>query len=160
VSKSFKCFLLFLLALVPNAANSPFLFKAIGAAYDGSADPARQAAALRWYRQAAERGDAGAAVILGSAFFIGRGVPQDWTLAVIWWRQAANEGDTDAEFLLSQAYCNGIGMPVDEPHAQQWWQRAAAHGNPAAQANQPSACYGPPKRQRHPGSRRLPDAQI
>jgi len=49
------------------------------------------AKALRWNRQAAERGHAGAQCSLGVGFFKGQGVKQDHAAAAQWYRKAADQ---------------------------------------------------------------------
>ena len=50
------------------------------------------AEAVRWYRKAAEQGDADAQCMLGVAYENGRGVKQDASEAVWWYRKAAEQG--------------------------------------------------------------------
>ena len=50
---------------------------------------------MKWYRQAAEQGQANAQANLGSAYSAGRGVRQDDTEAVKWFKKAAENGSAD-----------------------------------------------------------------
>jgi TPR repeat protein len=54
------------------------------------------ARAVKWYRKAAERGDAEAQSVLGRAFALGEGVKRDVRKAVFWYRKAASQGDKTA----------------------------------------------------------------
>ena len=54
------------------------------------------AAALEFYRRAAELGNASAQNSLGRMFELGDGVPQDEANAIKWYRQAAEQGHPDA----------------------------------------------------------------
>ena len=65
--------------------------------YDnGEGVPQDDAEAVRWYRLAADQGDARAQVILGGMYDNGRGVPQDDAEAVAWTRKAAEPGRATA----------------------------------------------------------------
>ena len=48
--------------------------------------------AVRWYRMAAEQGDANAQFNLGVMYDNGEGVSEDDVEAVRWWRLAAEQG--------------------------------------------------------------------
>ena len=54
------------------------------------------AEAVRWYRKAAEQGDAAAQRFLGGMFDIGQGVPQDYVQAHMWLNLSANQGNENA----------------------------------------------------------------
>jgi hypothetical protein len=53
-------------------------------------------AAAKWYRLAAEQGDASAQLNLGEIYLKGQGVTQDYTRAYMWWEIAASQGDENA----------------------------------------------------------------
>ena len=53
------------------------------------------AVALKWYRMAAEQGDADAQTDLGIMYDNGFGVPQDYAEALKWYRKAAEQGYAD-----------------------------------------------------------------
>ncbi len=61
--------------------------------YDnGEGVPQDYAEAVKWYRLAAEQGDASAQYNLGIMYINGKGVPQDYAEAVKWYRLAAEQG--------------------------------------------------------------------
>ncbi len=67
--------------------------------YDnGQGVPQDYAEAVKWYRMAAEQGDAKAQSNLGFMYDNGQGVPQDYAEAAKWFRLAAEQGDADAQF--------------------------------------------------------------
>jgi hypothetical protein len=66
----------------------------------GPAGP-NYAEAMRWYRSAAERGDAQAQYNLGFLYAGGFGVPQDLAQARIWMQKAAAGGAEDAKKWLA-----------------------------------------------------------
>jgi TPR repeat protein len=88
---------------------------------------------MRWWRKAADQGDAGAQTNLGLAYSHGKGVTQDHEEAVRWWRKAADQGNAEARTNLGLAYANGEGVPQDHAEAVRWWSRAADQGNALAQ---------------------------
>ena len=60
------------------------------------------AEAAKWYRKAAEQGDAAAQYNLGIMYEEGTGVKQDFAEAAKWYRKAAEQGDTEAAAALKQ----------------------------------------------------------
>ena len=103
--------------------------------------------AIRWFRRAAEQGDAAAQALLGDGsaqfniglmYAFGRGVQQDHYEAVRWYRRAAEQGFADAQ-LLGVSYDQGQGVPQDCAEAVRWYRRAAEQGLADAQYNLPAA---------------------
>ena len=86
----------------------------------------------KWYREAAEQGDAEAQASLGALYEHGAGVPQDYAEAVKWDRKAAEQGDGGGQFLLGGLYEKGLGVPEDYVIAYMWCNLAAAQANPLA----------------------------
>jgi TPR repeat protein len=95
-------------------------------------DARDRSAAARWYRQAAERGHAKAALALALLYKNGDGIARDLPAAVQWLAAAATAGDAHAMFLLSNAYADGEGVPADPRQARALLERAADHEYPAA----------------------------
>ena len=69
--------------------------------------------AVKWYRLAAEQGDATAQYNLGIMYDNGQGVPQDYKEAIKWYRLAAEQGNAKAQYNLGAMYDNGEGVPQD-----------------------------------------------
>jgi TPR repeat protein len=88
--------------------------------------PQDYAAAMSWYRKAADQGNAPAQFNLGFMYFNGLGVPQDDAAAASWYRKAADQGDTAAQFSLGVMYLQGEGVPQDYVSARLWFNLAAA----------------------------------
>ena len=65
--------------------------------------PEDDAEAVRWFRLAAEQGDAYAQYNLGRMYANGEGVPEDFVEAVAWYRKAAEQGHVEAHRLVSQS---------------------------------------------------------
>ena len=59
---------------------------------------------VKWFRMAAEQGNAEAQYNLGLMIIRGTGARQDGTEAVSWLTTAAEQGNVDAQFLLGQVY--------------------------------------------------------
>ncbi len=83
---------------------------------------------MRWYRLAAEQGDAGGQGALGNMHRYGQGVPQDYVEAVRWYRLAAEQGDAIGKGALGFMYENGQGVPQDYVLAHMWFNLGAAQG--------------------------------
>ena len=94
---------------------------------------------MRWYRLAAEQGEAGAQGNLGYMYRNGRGVPEDDVEAVRWYRLAAEQGEAIAQANLGFMYHTGEGVPEDIVLAYMWYNLAAAQGNEIAQENKDRA---------------------
>ena len=62
--------------------------------------------AAKWFRLAAEQGNADAQFFLGSVYDFGQGVPQNYVLAYAWYNLAAAQGEehasTNKEILRSE----------------------------------------------------------
>ena len=93
--------------------------------------PPDAAAAVAWYRRAAEQGDARAQYNLGGMYREGRGVPQDAAGAVAWYRRAAEQGHVRAQYNLGGMYAEGLGVPPDAVEALMWLTIAAARSTGA-----------------------------
>jgi TPR repeat protein len=89
------------------------------------------AAALSELKPLAEQGNADAQFNLGSLYYQGRGVPQDYDEAVRWMRKAAEQGHVFAQATLGSIYAEGVqGMiQKDYPQALMWLVFAAAQGD-------------------------------
>jgi TPR repeat protein len=85
--------------------------------------------AARWFRLAAEQGDASAQVNLGVMYAHGRGVPHDDKEAAKWYRLAAEQGRASAQFNLGLMYANGQGVPQNLIQAHMWFNLVAASGD-------------------------------
>lgn len=68
----------------------------------GTYSPRDVAAAVHWYRRAAEDGHAGAQYVLGTLYLDGIGVERDRATGVSWLQRAAQQGHADARALLGR----------------------------------------------------------
>lgn len=87
------------------------------------------AEAAKWYRKAAERGDADSQFALGLMYENGDGVPEDYAEAAKWYRKAAKQGDADAQHNLAEKYYWAEGVAGDESEAAKWYRLAAEQGH-------------------------------
>jgi len=111
---------------------SPRLIYQLGRAYDANKELAQ---AVKWYREAAERGYAAAQGSLGLMYGSGEGVEQNDSEAFKWFHLAADQGYSVAQSQMGRFYFNGLGVKQDSVKAAMWFRRAAQQGYPEAQAN-------------------------
>jgi len=83
----------------------------------------------RWFRKAADLGDATAMLNLGAMYQLGNHVKEDLEKAVYWYRIAAEKGNPSAMYNLGRMYERGHGVPKDLAKAKELYQKAAAKGN-------------------------------
>ena len=84
---------------------------------------------MKWYRKAAEQGDALAQYNLGGMYDEGQGVPQNDVEAAKWYRRAAEQGIANAQYNLALMYHDGLGVPLDYVQAFKWFDIAARGGD-------------------------------
>jgi TPR repeat protein len=105
---------------------------------EGDGVPKNDAEAVKWFRMAAEQGDAGsrfgvvtAQFYLGIMYVNGWGVPQDFPEAVKWYRMAAEQGHALSQYALGILYRAGAFgvVPQDLVQAYAWFNIAATQGN-------------------------------
>jgi TPR repeat protein len=96
--------------------------------------------AVKWFKKAADLGDADAQWEVGFAYDRGQGLPQDKDLAESWYRRAAasyqNEaerGEAASQSRLAAMYQAGEGVPRDAAKAEEWYGKAAASYGKAAE---------------------------
>jgi len=108
----------------------------LGQAYAGGEGvPQDFAAALKLYRQAADRGLAAAWFSLGMAHELGQGVTANLEEAFKHYLKAAERGYAAAQFNVGNMYANGAGVPQNLFEAAVWFRQAADAGVPEAQFN-------------------------
>jgi TPR repeat protein len=84
---------------------------------------------VRWYRKAADQGNATAQNNLGKIYEDGLGVREDWVEAVRWYRKSAEQGFADGQFNLGRAYQFGMAVPQSRQEAIRWFDKAGDQGN-------------------------------
>ena len=80
------------------------------------------AEAVRWYRLAADQGDASGHFNLGMMYANGLGVPQDDVEAARWWRLAADQGVAEAQSNLRvvEARMTAEQIAESQRRAREW----------------------------------------
>lgn len=93
--------------------------------------PENAAAAVREVRPLAEQGDAQAQFNLGSLYYQGLGVAQDYQEAVKWLTKAAEQRHIHAEVTLGGILADGVQGVITKnyPQALMWFIFAAAQGD-------------------------------
>ncbi|HSW52134.1 MAG TPA: tetratricopeptide repeat protein, partial [Sulfuricaulis sp.] len=86
--------------------------------------------AVKWYRRAAEQGDADGEHGLGQMYATGEGVKRDMTQALRWITRAAEKNHLPAITALAATYEKGAQEVAPDPErARHWYQRAADLGD-------------------------------
>ena len=83
----------------------------------------------------AKQGNTIAQYFLGSVYFLGRGLAQNYTEAMKWYRKAADQGYAEAQVAVGFMYSDGRGVPKDEKEAVKWYRKAAEQGYAEGQFN-------------------------
>ena len=71
-------------------------------------------------------------ILIGFAYFIGRGVEQNYESAFEWYMKAAEKGDKHAQNNVGLFYERGRGCEIDLVQAMHWYQKSAAKENQSA----------------------------
>ena len=66
--------------------------------------------AVKWYRLAADQGNADAQKAMGNMYNAGKGLLQDYAKAASWYRLASEQGNAQAQYNLGIMYENGLGV--------------------------------------------------
>ena len=140
-----------------EAGYKPWYFEAGKEFASGEIVPEDMKEAAKWFRLAADHGDAAAAFFLGGCYLDGSGVPKDdWrayrlmiqsnnggseiarqalNALVQTFQDDAEKGDPTAQFFLGAAYENGFAVDLDYTKALKWYRKAAAQGHVGAQTH-------------------------
>ncbi|MBL1143193.1 MAG: sel1 repeat family protein [Proteobacteria bacterium] len=86
-------------------------------------------------RPLATQGDADAQYQLGTLYYSGKDVKQDYSQAALWYRRAAQQGSVDAQYSLGNMFLMGEGIVQDDEQAAQWYAMAAEQGHSSAKHN-------------------------
>lgn len=101
----------------------------------GDGPPEDEKEWAKYYRVAAQKGDADAQFKLGWIYDTGHYVPEDNIEAVRWYRTAAEHGHSFASFNLGVKYSIGEGVPLNYKEAAKWYRIAAEQRSATAQYN-------------------------
>jgi TPR repeat protein len=100
-----------------------------------SQKPPKPQEALKWFRQASDKGSPAAPQNIGAMYAAGFGVPKHLSAAARWSRSGAERGFAPAQNSLGQLYENGQGVPQDFAEALKWYRLAADQKHAGAQSN-------------------------
>src|SRR5471032_2588092 len=81
----------------------------------------------------AEAGDKMATRQIAEAYYLGKGVDQDFKLAAQWYEKLAKQGDVRAQTSLGLIYARGYGVEKNMQLALKWLNLAAIQRDPGAQ---------------------------
>jgi uncharacterized protein len=84
-----------------------------------------EAAAMAWFRKAAEQGHANGQFSLAGLYY-GR---KEYSPAALWYRRAAEQGNSLAQIRLARLYAEGSGLARDDVQAFKWFAVAAMRGS-------------------------------
>ena len=99
------------------------------------APPGDPVEAVKWFRMAAEQGNAKAQFQLAHAYEHGRGVQKNYAAAFEWYSKSAQLGFASAQLNLGSAYEHGRGVNTNFPKAFECYLKAAEQGLAYAQFN-------------------------
>ena len=77
----------------------------------------------------AERGWAPAQCQLGTCYYYGKGVQQNYYKAFEWYTKAASQGNATAQYNMGTCYLYGYGTTRNTAKAIEWYTKAANQGN-------------------------------
>ena len=83
---------------------------------------------MKWFIKATEQGHADAINNVGVAYYLGQGVPKNYTEALKWFQKAADQSYAGAQLNLGIMNYKGEGLPRDYVKAYVWVNLAAAQG--------------------------------
>ena len=81
----------------------------------------------------AKNGDAQAQFNLGYAYYLAKGIDNDYSKAVKWFRKSAEQGNSQAEYHLGFMYYMAYGVERDYNEALKWYRKSAEQGNSEGQ---------------------------
>ena len=85
--------------------------------------------AVKWYRKAADQGNAPGEHLLGWMYLNGDGVEQDLNQAHEWIRKSAEQGYAAAQCDYGLLFLDGVGVPQDNAAAFKWFSLATEQGS-------------------------------
>ena len=83
-----------------------------------------EAAAMAWFRKAADQGHAGGQFSLASLYY----ARKEYGPAASWYRRSAEQGNALAQIRLARMYAEGPGLARDDVQAYRWFAVAATRG--------------------------------
>jgi TPR repeat protein len=121
-------------ALKARAPQDPASASLLGQFFESREGGEDYAEAARWYKSAAERGDAVAQNNLGALHHDGKGVPRSDADALRLYSDAARTGYAIAQYNYALMLGRGRGTVVDVSGMLEWLRKSSAQNYPRAQA--------------------------
>ena len=118
-----------------NSSIEYGLYKGLNFYYGQHGAVKNYAEAIKYFRDAANNGNANAQYHLGRMYVNGCGVEKDEMEAAKWFRKAAEQGDESAQCYIGWMYGAGRGVAKDEVEAVKWYRKAAERGHAHSQYN-------------------------
>ncbi len=87
------------------------------------------AAAMWWFRSAADKGCHTACSLIGWLHRAGMGVPKDPAVGLTWYHKAAAAGDAWAMHVIGLIHEKGQGVPASPAEGRAWYRKAAEAGH-------------------------------
>jgi TPR repeat protein len=87
---------------------------------------------VKWFRTAANEGNAEGQYQLGYLYGDGEGVPENQPEALRWFQKSADQGNPKAEYQLGVYLARGWSTNQSYPEALSWFRKAAERGHPDA----------------------------
>jgi TPR repeat protein len=87
---------------------------------------------MKFFRSAADQGNAEGQFQVGSLYELGEGVEKDRAEALRWFRQAASQGNPKAEYRIGVAFAKAWNIKQDYAEALAMFRKAAEQGHPEA----------------------------
>ena len=78
--------------------------------------------------QKANQGNVEAQFNLGTIYYQGNGIPQDYEKALHWYLKAAAQGHPHAQLGLGTLYANGHGVRKNHTKAKEWFAKSCNEG--------------------------------
>ena len=79
-----------------------------------------------WFRRAIDQNSTDAQTSLGSLYYHGQGVTQDYVQALDWFHRAAEQKNASAQYNLGNSYLRGQGVPQNYAESYFWLDLAAS----------------------------------
>lgn len=92
-------------------------------------------AQIEHIKRDAAKGVVYAQYMLGTMYFTGKGLSQNYDKAIEWYTRAAEQGDVTAQTALYSIYRKGTGVKPDQRKAAEWVTKAAQAGHLQCQSN-------------------------
>lgn len=86
------------------------------------------AADFNQIQRLANQGDVSAQILLGSMYYEGKGVRQDYAKSIEWYTKAANQGNAGAQYNLALMYFQGKGVRQDFRISKEWVGKSCDNG--------------------------------